>query len=173
PARSTRRSPAATTAFRCREHWALVRLLRLAPDTRAARDARTVCTPIRPPTRWPPRPPPSSVTRASSALRLGMGAAAGPRTVHLGRPGWSALGEPRPAGRHHRRAVAGLAGSGHLPQPRRDARQQRLRPGPRASPGQGTNPPRRPFAGGGDRVRPDRRPDRPPARPEPVSGIRL
>jgi hypothetical protein len=40
-------------------------------------------------------------------------------------------------------------------------------------PGQGTNPPRRPFAGWGDRVRPDRRPDRPPARPEPVSGIRL
>ena len=46
PARSTRRSPAATTAFRCREHWALVRLLRLAPDARAARDVRTVCTTI-------------------------------------------------------------------------------------------------------------------------------
>lgn len=44
-------------------------------------------------------------------LRLGMGAAARPRTVHLGRPGRSTLGgEHPPTGRRHRRAVPGVAG---------------------------------------------------------------
>jgi hypothetical protein len=100
-------------------HWALVRLLRLAPDALPARDVRTVLG--------------DHLTADALAAEAayfvghpgfegpygwGWDAAAGPRTVHLGRPGCPALGgEHRPAGRHHRRAVPGVAGTGHLPQP--------------------------------------------------------